>query len=227
MKRLALIVSYRNRKTHLKIFVPAITQTLNQHLKTFPDSEPFEYQIFIIEQENDKPFNRGKLNNVGFVLTHDQFDYVCFHDVDMIPIKADYSYPLIPTHLAANVSQFKDWVHQGLAYPTYFGGVTLFNREDFKNINGYSNEYWGYGAEDDDLLMRVLKHGLKWTRRPGIFESLPHPSSSGGEEHKKNLARYHQLLTNQVADESGLSNLLFTTKDKQNFPQYILYSVDI
>ena len=27
----------------------------------------------------------------------------------------------------------------------------------FKKVNGYSNEYWGWGFEDDDLLMRLTE----------------------------------------------------------------------
>lgn len=227
MKKLAVIVSYRNRKTHLKIFIPSITEALNKNKEIFPESESFAFHIFIIEQGNDKLFNRGKLNNVGFVLTKEDCDYVCFHDIDMIPIKADYSYAPIPTHLAANVSQFKHWVHKGLAYPAYFGGVTLFNIADFTKINGYSNAYWGYGSEDDDLLFRVLRHGLKWTRRPGIFESLPHPPTNQCKENKINKARYLQLVRSLEPDPTGLSNLSFTIKDKKDLRDYTFYSVDI
>ena len=47
-----------------------------------------------------------------------------------------------------------------IPYDTYFGGVTLFPKEDFELINGYSNQYWGWGFEDDDLFWRCLDAGL-------------------------------------------------------------------
>jgi len=38
-------------------------------------------------------------------------------------------------------------------------GLVLISREDFENANGYSNEYWGYGYEDLDLLYRLQRSG--------------------------------------------------------------------
>ena len=129
-----------------------------------------DYRIFIIEQTDDKPFNRGKLLNVGFSIAKDTCEYVCFHDVDMLPLKADYSFPDLPTHLATAVEQF----NFEMPYPTYFGGVTLFNIQDFESINGYANEYWGWGAEDDDLQFRCKIAGLSIDSRKGFFSSLSH-----------------------------------------------------
>ena len=68
----------------------------------------------------------------------------------MLPEEADYSYPMKPTHLASKLSNY----NYSMPYNEYFGGVTLFNKYDFELINGYSNEYWGWGYEDDDLLNR-------------------------------------------------------------------------
>lgn len=75
----------------------------------------------------------------------------------MLPIddSCDYGYPMEPTHLATKVQVHKN----KLPYPQYFGGVVLISREDFETANGYSNEYWGYGFEDLDLLFRLKESG--------------------------------------------------------------------
>lgn len=44
-----------------------------------------------------------------------------------------------------------------LLYPTLFGGVTAFDVNDFVQANGYPNVYWGWGNEDDDMYLRVVK----------------------------------------------------------------------
>ena len=41
-----------------------------------------------------------------------------------------------------------------LPYKTFLGGVTAFSTEHYRKINGFSNIYFGWGAEDDDLHRR-------------------------------------------------------------------------
>ena len=147
--KLAIIVPYRDRQDHLDVFVP--------HMHEFLKDKGIDYTIFIAEQTDDRPFNYGKLCNVVTKEVGKEYTYFAFHDIDMLPISddCDYSYPDSPTHLATNVEAHNN----KLPYPQYFGGVVLINREDFETANGYSNEYWGYGFEDLDLLYRLQRSG--------------------------------------------------------------------
>ena len=116
-----------------------------------------EYEIFIIEQSEEKSFNRGKLLNVGYKYAIENgCDYFVFHDVDMLPEDVDYSYSEKPLHLATHLQEHD----YETTFFDYFGGVTMFTKEDFKTINGFSNEYWGWGFEDDDLLVRCIESDL-------------------------------------------------------------------
>ena len=145
--KLGVIVPYRNRPQQLKRFV--------SHMEDY--LKDIEYEIFIVEQSDDKPFNRGKLLNVGYTLACDKgCDYFVFHDVDMLPEDVDYSYSDKPLHLATHLQEHD----YETTFFDYFGGVTMFNKEDFKTINGFSNEYWGWGFEDDDLLVRCIESNL-------------------------------------------------------------------
>jgi|HigsolmetaAR202D_1030399.scaffolds.fasta_scaffold44867_1 Galactosyltransferase. len=96
-KKLAVIIPYRDRDAHLKELLPELEDLLLR--------SSIDFSICVVEQANDLPFNKGILLNVGF-LESSSCDYFCFHDVDMIPLRADYSYVRSPTHLASNVEQF-------------------------------------------------------------------------------------------------------------------------
>jgi len=38
------------------------------------------------------------------------------------------------------------------------GGVLSMRTEHFQRVNGYSNLYWGWGAEDDDMAYRLVQY---------------------------------------------------------------------
>lgn len=160
---LAIVVPYRNRGEHLAIFRPHMRKYLRG----------IDAHIFIVHQRGDAPFNRGKLCNIGF-LESGEYSHVVFHDVDMLPKNVNYAEADGAMHLASKASQFNG----RLPYPGYFGGVTMFDRASFKKINGFSNNYWGWGLEDDDLRERCNTMGVKIARREnGEFESLDHEKS--------------------------------------------------
>jgi hypothetical protein len=143
--KLGIIVPYRDRYQQLIQF--------KTHIKNYLSDKDIKYELIVVEQDNQRAFNRGKLLNVGFLYAKKlNCDYVVFHDIDMLPIDVDYSYFDVPLHLATDfltTNKFKR-----IVFDEYFGGVTLFPVELFDQVNGYSNKYWGWGYEDTDLLYR-------------------------------------------------------------------------
>jgi len=150
--KLGVIVPYRNRESHLSKFTDETT--------TYLKSKKIDFEIVVVEQSDDKPFNRGKLLNIGYLKAKELgCDYVVFHDVDMIPIEVDYSFSEIPLHLATNF-ELEYEKSKNLQFDDYFGGVTMLSNSIFEKINGYSNLYWGWGFEDDDLLFRIAQKNI-------------------------------------------------------------------
>jgi hypothetical protein len=148
-KKLGIIVPYRNRFDQLEEF--------KREMKKYMNRKKIPYEIFIIEQDDAKLFNRGMLLNIGYTYAKkENCDYVVFHDIDMLPFRVDYSYSEIPVHMATRFRNFDRTI-----FDEYFGGVTLFPMDTFEKINGYSNKYWGWGYEDTDLLYRCINNEIE------------------------------------------------------------------
>lgn len=146
---MTILVPYRDRLHHLQKFIP--------HMRSYlPDAD-----IVIVEQAVGKPFNRGKLINVGFLETKN--DFFVAHDIDMIPINVDYSPKAGVTQLAGSRIQFKD----------YLGGITMFEAETFRKVGGYHNDYF-HRAEDNELRFNLHRLNIPVLENHGKFKALPH-----------------------------------------------------
>lgn len=165
-EKLSLVIPYRNRLSHLLQFLFCFEEHMNKYYEYIP------FEFYIIEQYGDYKFNRGKLLNIGFDVSKKTCDYFCFHDVDMIPVakSCDYSVVTCPTHMAKHCTQY-DYKHP---YWCYFGGVTLFDKENYIKCQGFSNEMWGWGYEDDDLFSRVYKFEIPVENRDGYYYTFDH-----------------------------------------------------
>jgi len=123
-------------------------------------SQNVTYQIFLIEPQKDITFNRGLLFNIGYkeALKFMSFDCFVLHDVDLLPERLENNYLCdenYPVQMSISISIYK-YLEKA---PKYFlhectGGVTSYSRKIFQKINGYSNRFFGWGGEDDDLRNR-------------------------------------------------------------------------
>ena len=196
-QRLSIIVPYRNREKHLATFVPYMNEFMK---RKHPN---LKYEIFLIEQDGDKLFNRQKLLNIGFDLTKDDFTYFCFHDVDMLPISnCDYSFNGYPTRVWSFLSQRdqkremekKNRPKDGLIKPVSFGGgIVILGKQDFIDLNGYSNNYYGWGPGDRDMFKRCCLHKKRLVQRLGLYKSLPHKKAHCSQN-RKDLEKHNPVL---------------------------------
>jgi hypothetical protein len=113
------------------------------------------FQIYIIEQSNDgRRFNRGKLLNIGFDIARSNGASVyIFHDVDLIPSSNLLpSYSAVPELGPVHIARLWD---RYASNPNYIGGIVAFSRRQFELINGFPNNFWGWGGEDDEMMKRL------------------------------------------------------------------------
>ncbi len=222
-KKLSLIIPYRDRQDQLRAYSDHILKYFT-HDKIDRD---IPIAVTVVEQEEGLPFNIGAIRNVGFDLTR-EFDYHCFHDVDFLPIWTDHRYPAGPTRLlwfGAEVRPLEPGSKIGAFHKrdTYFSGVVMFNREDFECVNGYSNEYWGWGSEDDDMRTRCQLEHLKIQHRDGYYQSLQHKSEGytsdgalneiGLQNNVKREEKFHAMKNDGTYKTEGLSSLRYEVLD--------------
>lgn len=156
--RVAIIIPFRDREEHLHIFL--------NHLLPILKRQSLEFRIYLVDLIPGVHFNRAMLMNVGFAESIKEHDWQCFvfHDVDLLP-ENDlniYSCPDKPRHMSAAVDTMK----YRLPYSTIFGGVSALTRSQFETINGFSNRFFGWGGEDDDIYNRIHAKGFKISRYP-------------------------------------------------------------
>ncbi|GFR81676.1 beta-1,4-galactosyltransferase 1 [Elysia marginata] len=168
-EKTAIIFPFRDRHRHLYILLLNLLPILKR--------QNVDFTIFVIEQEKPSLFNRGLLFNAGFVEASklSEFDCFIFHDVDLIPLFDTNFYHCneSPTHFLGGVNKF----NYGLAYKDLFGGVVSFTRSQYEKINGASNMYFGWGAEDDDMRRRIRERNmtiLRTDRSVGLYDMIKH-----------------------------------------------------
>lgn len=196
-ERLAIIVPYRNRKSQLDEFIPYMENYL----------KGFDFKILIIEQANNLPFNRAMLMNIGFAEAKD-YDSFVFHDVDCIPIDGDYSYSKDFTHLSGKIEEY-GW---SVPHENCMGGVLMTDKASFIKVNGWANEYWGWGDEDNEMYDRSVIMKVPFTRRPGRYRTLKHDRYSHTGLEKEN-SEYREKLKERLKDDTftdGYSTLEYT-----------------
>ena len=160
MSRLAIILPYD--QNHIENFT--------NHFKAIISESDFYYKLCFLKQKSNRPLNKGKLFNIGFSLMKNQFDYFCFHDIDLIPIsdECDYSFSDKPTSLVRGMlpmefgdhEKIDDYDDFDLPYEQHFGGSILMDKKNYELVNGHSNDYWGLGYQDIDFLARMAVSGV-------------------------------------------------------------------
>jgi len=204
-----VVIPYRNREEHLPILIKALRKKL-------PNAP-----ILVTEQAEGKPFNRAKLLNVGSYAAFQQgATHVITHDVDMIPTESTKYELGDAVHISSAASQFGG----EMPYDRYFGGVTVFSSKAFQLANGYSNEYWGWGAEDDDMLGRIEKAGVPVKRvENNPFLSLQHEHALASTEqkklHAKNGKRFYEGYD---TSKDGLNTLEFKLINQLHLQEAVL-----
>lgn len=212
VESVAIIIPYRDRRKHLEIFV--------NHMHSFLQRQQLRYGIFVVEQARPTTFNRGLLANVGFLAAQSTGLYNCYviHDVDLLPLNDRNIYNCSGKfrHLSAANSKFGNSV----PYNEYAGGVIALREDIYVNINGFSNVFFGWGGEDDDVWNRARARGYSMERPEkdvGAYIALQHAKDA---LNPANPERFKLLGSGKHRwDDDGVNSM--------NFQQLSLATTDL
>jgi hypothetical protein len=189
-KRIVIIIPYRDRKVQLDL------QLLN--LNNLARSE-WDMQVMVVEQNDQLPFKRGWLLNVGYDILKQNgqiqdVDCLTFHDVDTLGTSLTrYDWCDEPTLIC---SEYPKWYFRP-PYEEYIGGVVAISPKDFNSSNGFSNVIQGWGGEDDDFYHRAFKVGKVLTdgrvRKPPRGEGYCYSIEENHPERVRDEQAYREV----------------------------------
>jgi hypothetical protein len=168
MKKLLIVVPYRDRSEHLKVF-------LEKTPKYFREQN-IEFDIIICELEQVGCWNAGLCCNsiIKYEKLQD-YEYIFIHHVDIYPIDGKWEFP----------DENESFIKIG-----DFGSC-IIKTKDFLKAGGYSNSFWGWGGEDNLLYSDLSRIGISLTdKEEGIVKFDTHFQN---HERKFNGLNYSNL----------------------------------
>lgn len=241
----AFVTCYRNTSDNSR---------LNQGLKFLEIQQRYYQKIFgeidvyiINQQQDDTPFNIGKLKNIGFQLATQEkkYDHIIFTDIDMIAnldlLKYLATTPEGIMSLASSGTRYDTVQYSDRDKPSkhrlkpFLGGMISVSSDNFIKFNGYPNNFFGWGGEDDSLIIRTV------SELGGIIE-IPNGSVIDLEDYVSAKDKLTNLKQNNLKEKNivekvfndienykvnGLSTLSFTIVKKQKMLNFYEFIVDI
>lgn len=106
--------------------------------------------------------------------------------------------------------------------------MTAFSRSDLIGANGYPNVYWGWGGEDDDMYLRVVRKLKKTITRYPIeiarYKMIrTHDHTSG----KANPHRHTILYSKYDYSLDGINTTNYTLHELKFFKLFTLINVTL
>ncbi len=214
------IIPYRNRKENLDEFIRRFSEIMKKN----PE---LDMEFYIIHQMNAEEFNRGALNNIGFleVCKTRPDGLFIFHDVDIYPMYwGSIKYDIHKNTVGHPVGSRN----------TNLGNICCFWKEEFEKVNGFPN-YYGWGIEDVTIMYRVNKYNIPIDEINIV--STDDNTKCYLPKHNKNIEKerktaekntlLHMEEQNMNIIKNGLSSLEYNVLfEMEMYPKFKVINVD-
>ncbi|CAC5410841.1 Beta-1,4-galactosyltransferase 6,Beta-1,4-galactosyltransferase 5 [Mytilus coruscus] len=219
-QKTAVVVPIRDREPQLRIFLNNFIPRIYR--------QQLEFTIYVVEQTPGNLFNKGMLINTGFIeaMKDMKYDCIVIHDVDVLAEDDRILYTCgdNPAQLSTKIQKYG----YRIPYERSFGGIVIFSTEQFEAINGYPNQFFGWGGEDDEVSSRVRRVHYKLSRpfhQYGHCGSVQHQKATRGTDRYK-ITR----ISESIWKKDGLFDLFdhaYTILEKQRKSLYVWIYRDI
>jgi hypothetical protein len=186
-----ILIPYRAREEHLDFFIKNTVPLIQQHLHNT--------KVVVIQQNEGKLFNRGKLLNVGFEEYKDKTKYFFTQDVDINP-----TLKCIIEFYNLGVSD-DDVLGIYTSQCNTLGGIIKITNNTIHKINGFPNDIWGWGTEDKALQNRAEYFNIK------KITSLTNKT-----DHPEYILRFNDIDDREKRDISHNTRKHYTTFQRLN-----------
>jgi len=228
-----IVIPYRDRKDHLEYGLQAWRMCYDRCLGYK------NYEILIIEQDNDKPFNLGKLTNIGFDITQKELGE---EQYTFVMSNAD-NYPSVIEGLHCKEKELKLFYaerglyeagkiflkNNGKAGYQYFS----INSKTYKDIGGYSNLFYGWGYEDWQFCKKASSQGVEIQLKmfKSVFRVINNSIEGDHPERDISRANLNEQLENNLlngkVEENDYSTMFeYTLEEDRLQSNTTLYKVD-
>lgn len=225
MTHFIIIVPYRCKPPHetRKIQLRDMIENFSNVFHDYHARD--EYTIIVVEQDDDKLFNRGWLMNVGFQESTTLLgeSIVKNNNTVFLHTHVDFRIPIdrpLPSEFSGDFEGFLDIY--GYPDEKCIGGFCLFRYSTYLKCNGYPNNIWGWGGDDWALYKRTILAKVPRTRPSHIYRSyvheIPNHDISDTFKNDQNM-RIASSVTTDTLFQEGLNTTKYSVSHQSYDPK--------
>ena len=167
------LIAYRSR--YPQEFRREELRGMIENMQAFFTSNKKDLKLVIVEQDNDKPFNKGVLWNAAFLEAHNYYEalepkvYMHNNSDNRInlgePFPGDLARPEVGFMDIRRVPHLDDHIGSQM-----LGGCCAFDGGSMRATNGFPNDLWGWGGDDWAIMRRIRECGVAY-RKSSVFNT--------------------------------------------------------
>lgn len=216
-KKIGIITIFRDDDKHTRLHQKRLfTYWMNKLLTGICN-----FDIIIVEQAEGDLFNLGKLKNIGYDYLKKQnynYDNLIFTDIDVIPDSELLEYYFKETDSLNSLANYGTRYETNDKNAKFTGALISCKSDFFELMNGYPNNFWGWGDEDVNILLRLseLTKILYANKKGKIIDLEENNNKKKTVEEKLKELNENKLRENSIYEKNadyknyknnGLSNL--------------------